>query len=77
MKGNQIDLSSEIASQRPIQTATGRPFIGVKFECCSLYSRVYRNQAENAYEGRCPRCAKPVRFPIGPGGTSSRFFSAS
>lgn len=54
----------------------GRPWLAVKWTCCSTYSRVYRNRAGDAYEGRCPRCGTPVKAMIGPGGTSSRFFEA-
>lgn len=53
-----------------------RPFLGVMFECCKVYARVYRNAAGTHYTGNCPRCAKGVRFRIGEGGQSGRFFSA-
>lgn len=54
----------------------GRPWIAVRWRCCSAYSRIYRNKAGTAYEGRCPRCAAPVRARVGPGGTDTRFFEA-
>lgn len=79
MKGRQLDLSSEA----PAPPGTGeaaaeqRSFLGVRFDCCGIYARVYKNAAGDAYEGRCPKCAQPVRFDVGPGGTSSRFFSVS
>lgn len=81
-KGQHLDLSSEppgnpqgagsVASQ-----GTGkepRPFLGVRFACCDVYLRVYVNPTGDAYQARCPRCAKPVRFQVGPGGTDARFF---
>lgn len=54
----------------------GRKWIGVHFECCAVYTRIYKNAAGGAYEGHCPRCARPIRVKIGPGGTETRFFTA-
>ncbi len=53
-----------------------RPWLAIQWRCCGAYSRVYRNSKSTAYEGRCPRCARPVNVPIGPGGTNNRFFTA-
>jgi hypothetical protein len=46
------------------------------FKCCNIYCRIYRNKAQDAYEGACPKCHKRVKLPIGSGGTSNRFFEA-
>jgi hypothetical protein len=54
-----------------------RPFLSVHFACCGAYQRVYRDPDGKTYQGRCPRCAKPVRFVVGRGGTSARFFTVS
>jgi hypothetical protein len=54
----------------------GRRFVGVTFACCDIYARIYINKHETAYEGRCPRCCKPVCMRIGPGGVDARFFTA-
>ena len=51
-----------------------RPFLGVTFECCKVYVRVYRNAAGTAYEARCPKCAKRVHFVVGEGGSGTRFW---
>ncbi len=56
--------------------AAGRPWVGIRFECCGVYTRVYRNPEGDAYLGYCPKCLKKVRLAVGPGGVSSRFFKA-
>ena len=53
-----------------------RPFLGVFFECCNVYARIYKNPAGTAYEGRCPHCCGKLRVAIGDGGTNRRFFKA-
>lgn len=53
-----------------------RPWLAVQWRCCSVYSRIYRNKDGTLYEGRCPRCARPVTARVGPGGTTNRFFEA-
>jgi hypothetical protein len=54
----------------------GRPWLAISWKCCSVYSRVYRNKQATAYEGRCPKCSRQLKVPIGEGGTSNRFFEA-
>lgn len=91
MLGEHLDLTSDVASSPPrgagqggdLQASVGqsragdsRKFVGVRFECCAIYTRVYVNREGTAYEGRCPRCARAVRLEIGPGGSDARFFSA-
>jgi len=60
----------------PTGEVAKRPFLGIYFRCCCTYGRIYRNRERTAYEGRCPRCLRPVRVRIAPGGTNSRFFEA-
>ncbi len=54
----------------------GRPWVGIRFECCGAYTRVYRNAEGTAYHGFCPRCGRTVTLRVGEGGTSARFFVA-
>lgn len=54
--------------------SASRPFLSILFACCNVYARVYRSSDGSAYRGSCPKCAVPVTFAVGEGGTSSRFF---
>lgn len=76
--GERFDASSDAGpvSRRDDSSGHAKPFLGVQFECCQMYRRIYRNAASTAYEGRCPRCGALVSVPIGDGGSSSRFFRA-
>lgn len=53
---------------------TQRPFVGILFQCCGAYSRVFINRAGDGYQGNCPKCSKPVKLRIAPGGSDARFF---
>ena len=54
-----------------------RSFLGIWFECCHVYGRLYKNKEGMAYVGRCPKCLRPVNVRIGGEGTSRRFFRGS
>jgi hypothetical protein len=75
--GQHVDLTSEDApgdGGKPAAASQQRPFLGLHFVCCDVYARVYVNRAGDAYQGNCPRCARSVRFAVGPGGTDARFY---
>ncbi len=54
----------------------GRPWVGIRFDCCGAYTRAYRNREGTAYRARCPRCTREVTLRVGPDGTDARFFVA-
>jgi hypothetical protein len=69
----KLDISS-LSKPDGLKGPAGRPYLSVYFACCGMYQRIYKNADGTAYAGHCPRCAKPVRFPVGPGGTTARQF---
>lgn len=77
MPGESFDASSEPHEVgRPEERTGPRRFVGVRFECCRVYCRIYINREQTAYVGNCPRCGRQVRLRIGPEGTDARFFTA-
>ncbi len=62
------------ATRRFAGSGSSRPFVSVLFKCCGVYQRIYRSSDGTHYSGRCPRCARPVRFVVGEGGTDVRAF---
>lgn len=78
-----MDLYDEPVSQSPDRGAPpsgrslqARPFIGIRFDCCRVYARVYREQGATHYRGACPRCGCHVSARIAENGTAARFFVA-
>ncbi|QOJ01278.1 MAG: hypothetical protein HRU70_12605 [Phycisphaeraceae bacterium] len=61
----------------PSEPDPARPSLAVFFRCSNQYLRVFRDPTGRLYIARCPRCMKQVRFAVGPGGTSRRFFEVS
>jgi len=79
---NYTTRTTEAASRTETQVRDSasltdrKKYVGVRFQCCGIYQRIYVNKDGTAYEGRCPKCTKPVRLRIGEGGTTNRFFEA-
>lgn len=53
-----------------------KKYLGIMFNCCNVYVRIYQNKEGTAYVGRCPKCFRTVRVPIGKDGTGERIFNA-
>jgi hypothetical protein len=54
-----------------------RKFLGVWFECCHAYGRLYKNKAGTKYIGRCPKCLRSLSVEINANSekaTNRRFF---
>lgn len=77
MDDNRFDASipPPLSFARPAGHRAHDRFLGIRFACCGVYARIYVNRAGTAYDGHCPRCSRPVRIAIGPGGTDGRFFT--
>lgn len=54
-----------------------RQFIGIWFDCCKTYGRLYKTKDGKYYVGRCPKCLRSARVRIGGEGTNRRFFCGS
>lgn len=76
----QLDVDGlcddESGSGEPGDRNVGRPWIGILFACCEVYTRIYRNREQTGYTGNCPKCGRRVSLRIGSNGVSSRFFTA-
>lgn len=57
-------------------TVQRRPYIGIHFKCCNVYTRVYLNRDGTAYLGHCPRCTARITVNVSPTGKRSRFWTA-
>jgi len=51
-----------------------RTFVGMLFDCCNVYSRIYVNRSKTAYVGWCPKCGRRAEVKIGKDGTDCRMF---
>jgi len=70
-------LHRDTGEHAAVGGAPGDPkkFLGVRFECCSVYTRAYKNPEGTAYLARCPRCLQKVTIGIDVRqGIDARFF---
>lgn len=68
----KLDISGMDQPEQP--KSAPKPFLSIHFACCGVYCRIYCNREGTAYVGHCPKCARPVRFRVGEGGTDQRAF---
>jgi hypothetical protein len=54
-----------------------RKYLGVLFEECNIYTRIYINKEGTAYVGFCPRCSRKVVIKVGKDGVDNRFFKSN
>jgi hypothetical protein len=60
-----------------METRKNRKFLGVKFNCCQVYTRIYMNRNGTHYEGGCPRCGRLLRVRVDPiNGVNTRFLES-
>ena len=71
---DKYDDEDDIQEEPQEEKREKRPFLGITFECCNTYARIYKNKEGTAYVGRCPKCMRSIRVPIGKGGSGQRFF---
>jgi hypothetical protein len=89
MPGEHLDLSTDgpvgddagstAGDRMPAAGAGqgGKPFVGMHFTCCDIYTRIYLNTQRTMFYGHCPRCGRRVQIKVGPDGSDARFFTAS
>lgn len=53
-----------------------KPFVGIHFRCCNVYSRIYLNAAGTAFVGWCPKCARKAEIKVAASGSTTPFFTA-
>ena len=70
---------TDVAEDNQGQQVNQRKFLGIWFECCHVYGRLYKNKQGTHYTGRCPKCLRSVQVRIGGEGegTNRRFFRGS
>ena len=54
-----------------------RQYIGIWFDCCQTYGRLYKTADGRFYTGRCHKCLRTARARVGADGTERRFFRGS
>jgi hypothetical protein len=77
MAMDQLDGFNSESADTGARAGAERPYVGILFECCGVYARVYRRPEQPLYVGRCPKCLRTVRLRVGREGINARLFRAS
>jgi hypothetical protein len=73
---DRLDITWPSDGAAADSAGSARPWLGIHFECCDVYRRIYRDGKRRRYEGACPRCGRRVSVRIGPGGVATRMLRA-
>ncbi|TWT45831.1 hypothetical protein RAS1_22660 [Phycisphaerae bacterium RAS1] len=73
---SRLDLYDNALPEESRVAPSGRPFIGILFDCCGVYGRIYRDPDADRYDGRCPRCLRRLTVRVGHDGVQQRIFRA-
>ena len=68
------NINDANAHSPPAENPASRPWVGVQFDCCGVYTRVYRRPDQLRYVLRCPKCLRQTTIQVAPGGSSDRMF---
>jgi hypothetical protein len=71
-----IDIYDDSNTPREPVGGQARPYLGVLFECCGVYARVYRRPDAPQYEGRCPKCLRELHVRVAADGVNTRLLRA-
>lgn len=74
--GEARDAFTQGGADHAAGVSGDRFWIGIHFECCCVYTRLYRSANADRYEGRCPKCRTPVTVRVSPEGVSTSFIRA-
>jgi len=73
---NEDGMRTQQRERRMRRDNEERPWIGVRWMCCNVYTRVTRDPEVKMYLGRCPKCLKSLKIRVAPGGSDCRMFVA-
>ena len=73
----KIEISSLADDAKPratVRVEPDRDYLRILFACCNVYQRVRVPTDRATFDARCPKCLRPIRFRLAPGGSADRTF---